>query len=240
MKKIISYSLWGDSRLYNQGMIENVKLLPDIYPDWEIWIYISEDCPAIPILSKMNCKLIKMPSYKGIDRTKSDWQWFFEHNGMFWRYLAIEELEQNDYIIIRDADSRLSKREANVVNHWLTTSYIACRIVENKTHLNSFMMTGMSGFKGGVLTGIKDSIEQWIEYYKTLNHPWIFVDLEYNNNVLAPAIAQHTIGYGYNQPFPLPELKEGEYPVGWVMNESWREEIFDPEKWKKENGWTEN
>lgn len=218
-KKIISYSLFGDDSLYLDGMIENVLLRPQIYPDWRIRIYIAEDCPAIPVLNTMDCELVLMPPFIGIDRQDKNWTWKIEHTAMFWRYFVIDELELGDCVILRDADSRLSHREANVVNHWLTTSYAVCRIAENEAHFrNGFMMTGMAGFKGGFLTGIRESIEEWVEFYKTLNHPWIFVDLEYNTNILAPIISSQTIGYGFGHPNPLPPLKDGESFIGEVID----------------------
>jgi len=34
MKKIISFSLWGDNPVYTQGAIRNAELAKEIYPDW--------------------------------------------------------------------------------------------------------------------------------------------------------------------------------------------------------------
>ncbi len=218
MNKYISFSLWGDDLLYIDGMTENIKLAPLVYPGWTVIVYVSEDCPVLSYLKTLDCELVVMPKFMTIDREKDDWVWQFEHTAMFWRYYILDDMKEGDVVIIRDADSRLSKREADVVNHWLTTPYIACRIAENASHHNSFAMSGMMGFRGGYLSHIKESIDEWISYYKTLNHPWMFVDLEYNTNVLAPIIGRKTIGYGYGHPNPLPPLKEGELFIGEVVD----------------------
>ena len=47
MKRIISYSLWGDSKFYCQGAIDNVGLAQIYYPDWVCRFYVAKDCPAI-------------------------------------------------------------------------------------------------------------------------------------------------------------------------------------------------
>lgn len=214
----ISFSLWGSDALYCDGMIANVLLAPQIYPDWRVRVYIAEDCPALPVLSTMDCELVIMPPYIGIDRSDTRWVWRLEHTAMFWRFFIIDELKEGDCVIFRDADSRLSHREAKVINHWLSTPYAACRIAENEAHHNSFVMSGMFGIKGGFLGGVKESIEEWIEFYKTLNHPWIFVDLEYNTNILGPIIQSQTIGYGFGHQIPLPPLQNGECFIGEVID----------------------
>ena len=38
-KRVISYSLYGSNARYIDGAIVNVELMPNIYPDWEIYIY---------------------------------------------------------------------------------------------------------------------------------------------------------------------------------------------------------
>jgi len=39
MKKVISFSLWGDNPTYNIGAIKNAKLALDYYPDFECWFW---------------------------------------------------------------------------------------------------------------------------------------------------------------------------------------------------------
>jgi hypothetical protein len=46
MKKIISYSLWGDLPLYTVGAISNAKQAKEIYPGWICRFYIHE--PTVP------------------------------------------------------------------------------------------------------------------------------------------------------------------------------------------------
>jgi FkbM family methyltransferase len=45
-KRIIAYSLYGSNARYIDGAIANVELMPNIYPDWEIYIYYDKTVPS--------------------------------------------------------------------------------------------------------------------------------------------------------------------------------------------------
>jgi len=49
MKKIISFSLFGDNPLYCFGAIENAKIANKIYEGWKTRFYIANDVPEIYI-----------------------------------------------------------------------------------------------------------------------------------------------------------------------------------------------
>ena len=46
MKKIISFSLWGQNPFYFKGAIENAKLQPEIYPGWTCRFYVDDTVPG--------------------------------------------------------------------------------------------------------------------------------------------------------------------------------------------------
>ncbi len=46
MKKIISFSLWGDNPKYTIGAIRNAELTPIIYPGWISRFYCGESVPT--------------------------------------------------------------------------------------------------------------------------------------------------------------------------------------------------
>lgn len=233
-KKIISFSLFGSGRIYLEGAIENIEYAAKYYPGWICRFYTAKNCPAISILNKLNCEVIEMPEWTGIDRTKNDWKWDLAHAGMLWRYFAIDDLAENDCVIFRDCDSRVNQREANCVQKWLDSRYLAHAIYENKTHYNGGWMGGMWGIRSNKIIGVRESITEWIEFYKTVNHDWIFVDLQYNLNVLLPILNPSMMKFGYGTPNPLPELQDGENPIGWVAHENWREQEFNLEQYTKE------
>ena len=50
MKKVISFSLWGDNPTYNIGAIRNAADAKIVYPYFECWFYIhSESVPKTTV-----------------------------------------------------------------------------------------------------------------------------------------------------------------------------------------------
>ena len=43
MKKIISFSLWGDNPTYNIGVIRNAQDALTMYADFECWVYVHKE-----------------------------------------------------------------------------------------------------------------------------------------------------------------------------------------------------
>ena len=108
MKKIISFSLWGDNPKYTIGAIKNVELSKTIYPDWICRFYCGKSVPS-DIIEKLK-------SYDNVEviEMDEDGNW----SGMFWRFYACEDA---DVMITRDTDSRLSFREKFAVDEWLNS-----------------------------------------------------------------------------------------------------------------------
>ncbi len=178
-----------------------------------------------------------MPAWEGIDRQKEDWKWNIHHIGMLWRYQIIDSLGEEDIAIFRDCDSHLSERESIPVYKWIESGWLAHAFYENPTHYNGGFQGGMWGIRSNKIYGVVESLENWIEFYKTCNHDWIFVDLQYNLNVLLPMFNKgdgYLMRFGYGTSNPLPELANIEDSIGWVKNENWRGQEFNPEEYIKE------
>lgn len=111
MNKIISFCLYGNKDLYCLGLIKNVDIINDNYNDWKIYIYynnIPENILHI-LKNKSNTYLFEC-NHQG-----------YKWEGMFWRFYPIES-EDIDYFLSRDADSRITEREMNLVNVWIESN----------------------------------------------------------------------------------------------------------------------
>lgn len=110
MNKVISYCLYGNKDLYCLGMLENIDIINEKYKDWKIYIYYNNIPENIlnSIQSKENTYLFYC-EHKGYN-----WE------GMFWRFYPIED-NNVDYFLSRDADSRITDREMNLVNEWINS-----------------------------------------------------------------------------------------------------------------------
>lgn len=221
MDKIISFSLWGDSKLYCQGAIDNVICAKEHYPDWKCRFYIARNCPALPDLEKLDCELVVMPcDFNTIDKNNNRSN---PHNlGMLWRFLAISD-PNVERVIFRDTDSRVSAREAAAVAEWEQSDHLMHRIHECSAHWNVPVMGGMWGLKGGLISNIEDLLRDYLyDYQFKLNEHrhWFVIDLYFIIDILWPYFKNSCMGHGFNHPSPL--TVDGPM-VGGVVHEEWRD-----------------
>ncbi len=228
-KKIIAFSLYGDSKFYCQGAIDNIELAKKWYPGWICRFYVAENCSALPVLQKMDCEVVVMPSTEGIDRSKADWKDKPDHWGMFWRFYAMSDNDV-ERVIFRDCDCRLNAREAAAVREWQQSGAIVHRMHEVQPHWNAVIMGGMWGIVGGMFMDVKSMITDFIQMFPQYNEPWIFCDLIFIRDVLFPYFKHSCIGHGLNhiRAFPQHEPMEFGTFVGECINEEWRNQKFDP------------
>lgn len=156
MKKIISFSLWGDNPIYTVGAISNAKLAQEIYPGWICRFYIHKFSVPQNIIDELqkqpNVELIDMPENIG---------W----SGMLWRFYPATEHDVS-VMISRDCDSRLSIREKACVDKWLSIQDRKVMTIRDTCVHQSQMMGGMWGVKDQFLKFIKPKIDELIEKTK--------------------------------------------------------------------------
>lgn len=106
MSKYVSFSLWGANPVYCIGAIKNAMMMEQTYHGWKMVVFYDKTVP-INIINKLNELNVIT-----IDATS------FEMYGMFWRFFAYS-IEDCEYVVFRDADSRLSEREFLAVEEWI-------------------------------------------------------------------------------------------------------------------------
>ena len=151
MKKIISFSLWGDNPVYTQGAIRNAELAKEIYPDWVCRYYIGKSTPndiVVKLQNFDNTEVIVMDN-------DGDW------TGMFWRFYPASE-DDVDVMISRDCDSRLNNRERDAVNEWLNSDK-GFHIMRDHPYHTTEILGGMWGSKKGVVNNMKELIDDYIK-----------------------------------------------------------------------------
>lgn len=191
MKKIISFSLWGDNPKYTIGAIENAKIAKQIYSDWICRIYVGKSVP-----DTVWDTLVDMDNTELIDMNEDgDW------TGMFWRFYPASE-EDVDVFIVRDTDSRLSVREKEAVDEWLESDK-GLHIMRDHPYHTSLIMGGMWGMKKGTFPKMKELIE----IYRGGNF-WQ-VDQNFLNQFVYPLCKENSIVHdeffnfeSWKKPFP--------------------------------------
>lgn len=135
MNKVISFSLYGSDDIYCIGMLENIEIINQHYADWKIYIYYHNIPEALleELQKKPNTYLFPC-RYNG-----TKWE------GMFWRFYPMENMNI-DVFLSRDADSRISQREMNLVNDFLHSNKPFHIIRDNPKH-DLLILGGTFGMK---------------------------------------------------------------------------------------------
>lgn len=144
MKKIISFSLWGDNPKYGVGAILNAQLAAKYFPEWECYFYYDKTVPKIYIDT-----LQTFSNSKTIEITDGSY-------GAFWRLLP---MKKDTIVLSRDTDSRLSERERSIIYDWLGTLKKVCIIRDHIRHYDFFILTGMLAVRDGLPQIIFDEMK---------------------------------------------------------------------------------
>jgi hypothetical protein len=137
MTNYISFSLYGEKKIYIVGAIENVKLCSKIYPGWTPIVYVDEMVPSYAINELRNNGALVINGTDNISKNK-----------MVWRLSAVL-INDAEKVVFRDADSRVSPRESACVNAWLDSGK-ALHIMRDHPYHANWIMGGMWGIDATV------------------------------------------------------------------------------------------
>jgi protein O-GlcNAc transferase len=180
MKKVLSFSLWGDNPTYNVGAIKNAELAKEIYPDFECWFYIHQESVPEETIKKLqefdNTKII----FKFGDLINENCK------PRMWRFEAIDDTDV-EIMMSRDTDSRILLREKLAVDEWLNSKTIF-HIMRDHPHHNFCILGGMFGTKK------IPELSSWINiinlYTKTDNRMY---DQDFLRDYIYPLIKNNSI-----------------------------------------------
>jgi hypothetical protein len=146
MKKIISFSLYGDDPKYTYGAICNVEIAQIVYPEWICRFYCGTSVPK-NIIKKLseydNVEIVEM-----IEDNKISY--------MTWRFLSYDDSDV-EIMISRDTDSRLSFREKKLVDLFISSDFLFHDVRDHYLHMHT--MGGTWGMKKGGIPSISDLLK---------------------------------------------------------------------------------
>ncbi len=148
--KIITFSLWGNSKIYNYGAVENALLAKELFPDWICYFYIGKDC-----LPSVVNYLKNLDNVKIIDKSNEE----HKLSNMLWRFEPA--FTTNNIIISRDCDSRLSIREKKAIDEWLNSDKDFHIMRDHPTGHFGRVLGGMWGSRNGILKEFKENYDNF-------------------------------------------------------------------------------
>lgn len=165
MNKIIAISLWGDNPRYSVGAIRNAELGKKFFPEWNIFIYYNSSIQPKYIEELKNFENVRLINCDDLA----------DVSPYFWRFFCLFESEDN-IVLIRDADSRLSLRERSCIDKWLVSNEKYSIIRDHIRHYDFPMLAGMWGHKGRLP---EELFQEMLKYAK---NSYYTVDQKYLGN----------------------------------------------------------
>jgi hypothetical protein len=228
-KNIVAYSLWGNNPIYWVGALKNIELVKKYFPTWICRFYIDKSCDQslIDTIKGDNVEVILLEknniTYKNISNR-------FDHSGLFWRFLPLLEKE-NNIILSRDCDSRISERECLAINEWLSSDK-DFHIMRDHPYHGVPILTGMWGCRNGILSNINDFLLKWQNHkIRGIYHA---EDQDFLGQLIYPYVksksfehSEFNINFG-NQIHNFPKERENYEFVGDVFDEN---NVRHPEYW---------
>jgi hypothetical protein len=133
---VISFSLYGKEPKYVRGLFENLKIQEEkgIYKDWRVAVF-HDDSVEQSVLDELKNRKVYLEN--------------MQHTGVLaasWRF-CVADLDC-DRFIVRDSDSRISRREEEAVQEWIEDD-TTLHIMRDHPHHGYPMNGGMWGMKVG-------------------------------------------------------------------------------------------
>jgi hypothetical protein len=195
MKKVIAFSIFGENRKYLVGLLKNLELAKNFYPGWKVYVYYNKTVP-----------IYFLEEYKKNENAEFFDMSDVELPGMVWRFFPKDDVE---LFICRDADSRISKREVEAVDEWLSSDKIL-HIMRDHPHHDYPILGGMWGIKLKDGMDIKKMVFEYFQndkedLYIRMKDMDFLRDVIYNNYIGNSLV--HDSFYSKNshsKPFPSP------------------------------------
>jgi hypothetical protein len=145
MKNVISFSLFGNDKIYILGAIRNAEIHKQVFTEWEMRVYHD---------NTVNLDVLNRLTELGVSLINVDLP---AQLGRFWRFLPASD-NTVDYFISRDCDSRISLRDEIAVKEWIDSGKNFHIIREHPIGHAWNMNAGMWGCKSGIIKNIKKMV----------------------------------------------------------------------------------
>ena len=175
MTKIVATSVYGNSPRYITGAIRQFELTKKFYPGWEYRIYTDDKTKFSSIADEAN--IIEMD--KG--------------HGVFWRFLPMFE-DENNIVIVRDSDGRITLREQMAVEEWLKSDFRFHTFRDHEAHFQFPVIACAFGYKGKLADKLLDVMNNYM-----LNTNYYTNDQVYLRDDIFPIVKDSALIHSMNE-----------------------------------------
>jgi len=215
---VVAMSLYGSELRYTAGVIRNAYLARQNFPGWQLWVYVespsSSKYPAVP--EDVISRLVGVGAEVHYISPDDDFI-----PPMMWRFLVADDAGV-DWFIVRDADSRLTPRDAAAVATWMRSGRAFHCIRDHPSHAAYAVSGGLWGGRAPVLRlALRRS---WASMMRGVAAGYLN-DMNFLNGVIWPRVER--LAYcvdsvscdRWKNAFPFPVARHGYEHVGQVYDE---------------------
>jgi tetratricopeptide (TPR) repeat protein len=159
-ENVIAYCLWGGEHRYLVPLMENIRILPHVFPGWTLRLYHDTTVPPdyLAKLANAGAQLVRMALPGSVP----------EHRKLLWRFEVISDPAVRRFLI-RDADSVLSVKERVAVDAWLQSRRYFHAMRDWYSHTD-LLLAGMWGGVGNILPPTATLMQSYTAWRVENNH----------------------------------------------------------------------
>ncbi|MCU1715763.1 tetratricopeptide repeat protein [Pseudomonas sp. 5P_3.1_Bac2] len=193
-RNIIAFSLFGGDSKYCESAVLNATEQPQIYPHWTCRFYLDDSVPQAVVqrLQAAGAQVVLVD-----EATR-------QLPGPMWRFMALAD-PQVDRVLLRDADSVISLREARAVAQWLASDKHFHAMRDSASH-TELLLAGLWGAVPSALPPIKELLASFAAQPIANAH---FADQFFLREWVWPyarlSLLQHDSLFGFLDPLPFPD-----------------------------------
>ena len=147
---VFSYCLYGSTPKYCEGMVRNLQLIRDRFPDFHVFLYCSRSVPSHYVAV-----------YQTYPQVRIEWVPYDDATLMVWRFFAID-LPEVECMFVRDADSRITDRDEWCIQDFLNKKDKTLHVVRDHYWHQTKITGGTWGMKRCGFVGMKTLYEEWV------------------------------------------------------------------------------
>jgi len=216
---VVSMSLYGSDPRYVNGAIRNAQLIRKNFPGWQLWVYVesseSSRYPAVP--TEVINRLVDLGADVHYVTPQDDFV-----PPMMWRFLVADD-PAVDRFIVRDSDSRLTRRDSASVAAWIKSGRSFHCVRDHPSHAGYALSGGLWGGRAPALRQLMR--RSWAALMRGVDEGYLN-DMNFLNNVVWPRVEKVAFCTDsvscdrWTGAVPFPVTRQGYEHVGQVYDEN--------------------